>query len=155
MKCLWNFLKIIICENKCSWKANFFYWNKMFFKLQLLKKRLNVWAKSSFICASTLINLDGTKEIKRNKSNNKRNWFECFWLDYFVFFNCTPIQFSEMEPPLLSLVIQNWYFIHRYNLLQIHAQVCLTWTFCNFKTYLDCTLPHLSYYRWSSEFKFL
>ena len=46
------------------------------------------------------------------------------------------IHLSEMEAHLLSLVIQNWYFIYRYNLLQIYAQVCSTWTFCNFKTYL-------------------
>ena len=84
---------------------------------------------------------------KKNKSNNKSNRFECFWLTSFVFFNCTPIQFSEMEVHFLSLVIQNWYFMYKQNLLQIYAQVCSTWTFCNnSRTYLDSTLPHLSYY---------
>ena len=52
----------------------------------------------------------------RVQLNNKRNWFECFWLASFVvFFNCMCIKFSEMKASLLSLVIENWYFTYRYN----------------------------------------
>ena len=44
------------------------------------------------------------------------------WFLFLFFFNCMCIQFSEMEAHL---------FTYRYNFLQIYAQVCSTWTFCN------------------------